>query len=108
NRYVNEKVNELEILLPKKFELSQNYPNPFNPATTINFALPASAEVSLKIYNVVGQFVKTLAADYYETGRYSIVWDGRNQANSKVASGVYFYHLETNGFNKTRKMILLK
>ncbi len=98
-------VNEAEssILIPKAFTLSQNYPNPFNPQTTIRYALPEDAQVSLVVYNVTGQKIKTLVDEEQEAGYHECVWDGKD-----VASGIYFYRLDAGGFVETRKMILLK
>ncbi len=90
-------------LLPEQFTLSQNHPNPFNPVTNINFSLSDACNVSLEIYNIMGQKVETLINDLREAGEYSIEWDG-----SSYASGVYFYRLRAGEFTETRKMTLLK
>jgi len=90
-------------------ELSQNYPNPFNPTTTIGFTLRERSHVSLRIYNVAGQLVRTLVDETRAPGvSHSIDWDGRNARGSSVASGVYFYRLVTKDVTMTRKMVLLK
>ena len=83
--------------------MSQNYPNPFNPATKIKFALPVSGFVSLKIYNVLGNEVYTIDASYRQAGYYEADFDATN-----LASGVYFYKLEAEGFKATKKMLLIK
>jgi hypothetical protein len=89
--------------------LSQNYPNPFNPTTTIDFTVKELAPVTVKIYNVRGQLVKTLANDRFEPGvTHQLTWDGRNNAGQSVSSGVYFYKLVTKSFTQTKKMVLLK
>ena len=88
--------------------LSQNYPNPFNPQTTIRFTLKDNAPVTLKIYNVAGQLVKTLVSGTRTAGEHTVRWDGRNDAGQAVSSGVYFYKLVTKNFSQTRKMVLLK
>ena len=80
-----------------------NYPNPFNPVTTISFSLPVASHVSLEVYNVMGQRVTTVADGFYEAGVHACEWDG-----SEVASGVYFYRIETPEFAETKKMMLLK
>ncbi len=80
-----------------------NYPNPFNPVTTISFSLPVASHVSLEVYNVMGQRVTTVADGFYEAGVHACEWDG-----SAVASGVYFYRIETPEFAETKKMMLLK
>ncbi len=94
--------------LPTTYELSQNYPNPFNPSTTIRFALPQGGQVMLEVYNIAGQRVIALIDGFEEAGVHSVIWDGRNESRSSVASGIYFYKLEVNGFRETKKMLLLK
>jgi hypothetical protein len=89
--------------LPVNFELSQNYPNPFNPATTIKFTLPSAGNVSLTIYNIIGQEVAQLVNGYREAGQYSVNWNASN-----LASGIYIYRLESNNNIITKKMALLK
>lgn len=88
---------------PKKFSLSQNYPNPFNPSTTIEFYLPKTSAVILKIFNILGEEVATLVSDRLSAGIYAYEWNA-----SKLASGVYLYRLEAGGFFKTRKMVLMR
>jgi hypothetical protein len=89
--------------------LSQNYPNPFNPTTTIDFTVKELAPVTVKIYNVRGQLVKTLVNDRFAPGvTHQVTWDGRNDAGQAVSSGVYFYKLVTKSFTQTKKMVLLK
>jgi hypothetical protein len=88
--------------------LGQNFPNPFNPVTTIIYSIEKRVKVTLKVYTLTGQVVKTLVDDILEPGRYSVIWDGSNVSGSDVASGVYIYRLETNNFSITRKMILVK
>ena len=92
--------------LPTAYALNQNYPNPFNPTTTIKFALPEATNVSLDIYNVLGQKVRTLVSEPLAANNYEIEWDGQNDAGSNVASGIYFYKLQTDTFVNTKKMIL--
>lgn len=120
--------------LPEHFSLGQNFPNPFNPATTIVFELKPEYQVSntsfpprkksksfmpqmenisrvyisLKIYNIRGQLVKTLIENELPPGRYEVIWDGTDEVGKKVASGVYLYRLKTPKSQATRKMILLK
>jgi hypothetical protein len=91
-----------------KNELSQNYPNPFNPQTTIAFSLKERGAVSLKVYNVAGELVRTLMNESQDKGAHTKVWDGRNDSGQPVSSGVYFYKLVTNNFSQTKKMVLLK
>jgi photosystem II stability/assembly factor-like uncharacterized protein len=100
--------------IPTFFALDQNYPNPFNPTTTIQFALPVNASVSLKIYNLLGQEVATLVDESRQAGYHELQWNGRNQYGSNVATGVYFYRIEAKPadggqpFTSLKKMLLLK
>jgi hypothetical protein len=94
--------------LPTNYELMPNYPNPFNPETTIGFALPASSQVELTIYNVLGQQVVTLIHDEYPAGVHQVIWSGMDGEGRAVASGVYLYRLTAAGNVMTRKMMLLK
>ncbi|HEX6791050.1 MAG TPA: T9SS type A sorting domain-containing protein [Candidatus Krumholzibacteria bacterium] len=93
---------------PAKNSLSQNYPNPFNPQTSIAFSIKDRGAVSLKVYNVNGELVKTIVNESRTAGTYTEKWDGRNDAGTTVSSGVYFYKLVTNNFSQTKKMVLLK
>ncbi|HPT72720.1 MAG TPA: T9SS type A sorting domain-containing protein, partial [Candidatus Cloacimonadota bacterium] len=88
--------------------LGHNYPNPFNPSTTIEYSVPMTAKVKLRIYNIRGQLVKELVNQTVEPGRYKAVWEGKNNAGHSVASGVYFYRIEANGKTITKKMLMLK
>ncbi|KAA3606541.1 MAG: T9SS C-terminal target domain-containing protein [Calditrichaeota bacterium] len=92
----------------KRYELAQNFPNPFNPTTTISYQLAKDTKVSLKIYNILGEFVKELKNDFQHQGSYSVDWDGTNKEGKQVSSGVYFYKISAGNFTKTNKMILLK
>lgn len=93
--------------LPKEFALLGNYPNPFNPTTTIAFALPERAEVSLKIYNITGQLVWNCDREF-EAGQHSIIWNSQNKHGETVASGIYFYKLDAGKNSATNKMVLVK
>ena len=97
-----------ENILPDEYSLEQNYPNPFNPETRIRYAIPEQGHVTLKIYRIDGQLVKTLQNGNQSPGRYERIWDGNNEFGNKVSSGVYFYRLQSNSFTQVRKMILLK
>jgi len=125
------KSNE-ESLVPNSFSLNQNYPNPFNPATKIQFRVGSlefgdpdrtaqekavngsksmvhsPIRTTLKIYNVLGQLVRTLVDEEKLPGRYEVLWDGKDDRGKEVTSGVYFYRLESSGSTETRKMILLR
>ena len=89
--------------IPSEFKLEQNYPNPFNPSTTINFTLPQASNITLKVYNALGQEVATLVNGFKMAQSYQVEFDA-----SAMASGVYYYTLQAKGFNQTKKMILIK
>jgi len=96
------------IQVPKDFSLSQNSPNPFNAGTTIKYNLPKTCQVRLQIYNILGQKVRTLVDKFEEAGYKEARWDGKNDLNNSVASGVYFYKIKAEDFVETRKMVLMK
>ena len=93
---------------PMRTELHQNYPNPFNPVTTIAYDLRAPAQVELTVYSVRGERIRRLVGRQQGAGRYTVTWQGVNDAGQPVASGVYFYKLVAGDYVNTRKMILLK
>ena len=95
---------------PREFALHQNFPNPFNPDTTIKYDLAESADVTLQIYNVLGQVVRTLvASEAQSAGRYQIRWNGMDERGVPVSSGIYFYQIAADGkFSDVRKLMLLK
>ena len=88
--------------------MTRSYPNPFNPETTISFAVKSRGAVSLAIYDVAGQLVRTLVDETLAEGSYSRVWDGRDNAGQPMSSGVYFYKFATNSSSDTKKIVLLK
>jgi DNA-binding beta-propeller fold protein YncE len=90
------------------FELNQNRPNPFRKATDIRYQLPKQGKVSLNIYNINGQLVKTLVNQTQDAGLYLVKWDGRDLNNKIVASGVYVYRLQAGNLSDTRKIVLVK
>lgn len=96
------------MLLPTDFLLEQNYPNPFNPSTTITFAVPKAGEVTLGIYNLKGQLIRTLLSGRVAAGHHRVVWDGADTDGVRVASGVYVYRLEAEGFVAAKKLVLAK
>jgi hypothetical protein len=116
--------NPMEIILtgvdeglagiPESYDLSQNYPNPFNPSTVIRYALPEASQVTMKVYNLLGQEVATLVNEVREAGYHEVVWSSRNNAGITLASGVYFYRIEAktidgaNAFTSLKKMLLVK
>ena len=98
---------------PQDTLLAQNYPNPFNPETWIPYQLSKSTQVQIDIYNVSGQLVRSLDLGWQATGSYmtpssAAYWDGRNAIGERVASGIYFYTLQTSDFTATRRMVILK
>lgn len=103
------RVNSLEIkVVPNKYALQQNYPNPFNPSTEIRFDVPESGFVSLDVYNMLGQKVRALKSEIVKAGYHSVIWNGTNDVGSQLASGMYFYTIQTVEFQSTKKMLFLK
>jgi len=112
--------------IPADFALSQNYPNPFNPTTTISYSLPVQSTkskveragtvnfqlstlyVTLRVFNVLGQQVRTLVDDMQQPGSYHVVWDGKDTSGREAGSGVYFCQLKAGSFLETRRMVLMK
>ncbi|MBI9031630.1 S8 family serine peptidase [bacterium] len=88
--------------------LLNNYPNPFNPETTISFSIKEDSHVQLEIFNIKGQKVKTLINSHLPSGNHRITWDGRDNNNNNVTSGIYLYRMKNGKFTKSKKMILLK
>lgn len=97
------------IVTPEDYKLEQNYPNPFNPTTNIQFTLPVDKKISLKVYDVLGNEIRTLIAnEEFAKGSYEATWDGTNNFGQSVASGQYIYTLKYGNFSKSMKMTLLK
>jgi hypothetical protein len=94
--------------LPSVRALSQNIPNPFNPTTEIAYSIPKSTQVKLEVLNILGQSVRTLVDDYKVAGNYSVIWDGRDNSQHSVASGIYLYRIAAGEYSETRKMVLMK
>ncbi|HVP36655.1 MAG TPA: FlgD immunoglobulin-like domain containing protein [Terriglobales bacterium] len=114
-KYRQTGIKEDQVNLPVTFDLKQNYPNPFNPSTTISFTVDGSRFVvhnpvptTLTIYNIRGERVRTLLDDFRSPGNYKIIWDGKDDAGKKVASGVYFYRLKVGENSISKRMVLLK
>ena len=99
----NKSETSVDTEIPKEYALFNNYPNPFNPATTITYQLPKSGSVTLKIYDILGNEVKTLVNEQKEMGRYTVTFNA-----SSFASGMYVYQLRANDYTSTKKMLLLK
>ena len=94
--------------IPTDFALHENYPNPFNPTTTLRFDLPEVSDITLTIYNMLGQKVRTFNYQNTSAGYHSVTWNATNDYGEQVGAGVYLYQLRANQFVKTRKMVLLK
>ncbi len=94
--------------LPLDYILFQNYPNPFNPNTTVRFQVPKTSDVAVKIYDMLGQEVRTLFAGVTQRGTYTVNWDGLSDAGVQMSSGSYIYRMTAGEFVQSKKMILLK
>lgn len=101
-------VKETAAEVPTKFELEQNFPNPFNPETSIKYHLPARTNVTLRVYNALGQEVRTLVNTLQDVGVYSATWDGKDNTGRQLSSGLYLFRLEAGSFVMTRKMAMVK
>nr|MBC8414803.1 T9SS type A sorting domain-containing protein [Candidatus Cloacimonadota bacterium] len=97
-------------LIPVRTELAGNYPNPFNPITTISFSLTAedAENAEIIIYNIKGQKVKQIVSGRLSAGRHSVIWNGKDDNGKAVSSGIYFYRMRTDSYDKTKRMVLLK
>jgi hypothetical protein len=93
---------------PTEFSLLQNFPNPFNPETTIKYNLAEGADVHLRIYNIVGQVIRTLVAERQSAGRYQVRWEGTDDRGMTVSSGIYFYQISAGKFQDVKRLMLLK
>jgi len=106
-KFDSNKKTEAELKTPF-IQLHQNYPNPFNPDTRIDFYLSLDDNIKLNVYNIKGQRVKELFAGTKNSGKHFVIWDGKDNRNQPVPSGVYLYKLETSIGSVQRKMLLLK
>ncbi len=95
-------------VVPKIFFLYQNHPNPFNPVTTIRYQVPKETSVRIEIFNVLGQKVRTLVNEFKAEGYYSVEWNGKNDFEQPLPSGIYLYKMTAGSFSETKKMLLLK
>jgi flagellar hook assembly protein FlgD len=86
----------------------QNHPNPFNPETEISFRLPEAGHVVVKIFNTLGEEIRTFADAQFEAGDHSLRWDGKDNQGNSVSSGIYFYQLRAGEFKQTKRMNLLR
>jgi hypothetical protein len=99
----------LTLITPDDYKLEQNYPNPFNPTTNIRFVLPVNKQISLKVYNSIGQEVRTLIDnENFSQGSHTVLWDGLDNNGVPVASGVYIYQLFYGNFSQSKKMTLVR
>ena len=96
-------IEDISEVTPLQYELANNYPNPFNPTTTINYTLAKAGDVSLEVFNLLGQKVRSLVKTRQDAGSYSVQFSADG-----LASGIYMYRLETEGFMQVQKMVLLK
>lgn len=93
---------------PAKFSLAQNFPNPFNPETKITFTISERQNVSIKIFNIQGELIKTLTTTEFQPGEYEIVWNGKNELGEQQPTGIYFYEMRSGSNSQAKKMILLR
>ncbi|RQW01645.1 MAG: T9SS C-terminal target domain-containing protein, partial [Calditrichaeota bacterium] len=101
-------ISDKKNLAINGYYLKQNYPNPFNPSTTIEYAIPKSSRVKIRIYSTLGSEVRILKDELQPAGRYSIIWDGRDNNGNVVSNGLYFYRMETGLYSRTMKMLYIK
>ena len=106
-RTVNYVSNDNSVVAPNVTSMS-NYPNPFNPETTISFSLKRGSQVSLEVFNILGQHVTTLVDNYKSIGNHTVVWNGKDKNNNSLSSGIYLYKLTAGNQTKMNKMILMK
>ncbi len=103
------KLERWRVITPKDYKLAQNYPNPFNMSTTIEYTLPLDKRVTVRIYNAMGQVVRTLVDHKLQRkGSHRVIWDGRDDFGREVASGTYMYSLEVGNVKHVKRMTLLK
>ena len=101
-------IEEPSLDLPLNHLLKDNYPNPFNPSTQIEFDLRNRTDVTICIYNLLGEHIITLFNGILSAGNHVVEWNGENKYGNKVSSGIYLYNLSTDDFTETKKMVLLK
>ena len=94
--------------MPLITKLAGNYPNPFNPVTNIAYSIIDAGNVTIEVYNLRGQLVKTLVNETKETGNHTAIWNGTDNSKKNVSSGIYFYKMKSSNYTSTKKMILLK
>ena len=106
--FINPSSSDPNEINPANAHLFNNYPNPFNPETTIKFETKQAGDVTLEVYNIRGQKIKTLVNENLPAQSHSVVWNGTDDNNKSVSSGVYFYKLKSGRYTSTKKMILMK
>lgn len=94
--------------IPQQYRLLNNYPNPFNPFTTIIFEIPKEEYISLQVFNINGELIKTISQGEFNGGRHEMNWDGKDEYGNQVVSGIYFYKMRAGHFEKVQRMIMLK
>jgi hypothetical protein len=94
--------------IPAEFKLSRNYPNPFNPTTNISFQLPENSKVTIAVYDILGNRVRTLVNENKAAGYYTVQWNGLNDNGMSLSSGTYFYQIQAGQYISTKKMLLIK
>ncbi|MDD2651360.1 MAG: T9SS type A sorting domain-containing protein, partial [Candidatus Cloacimonetes bacterium] len=97
-----------DAVTPLVTKLENNYPNPFNPETNIAFSLSERGQINIDIYNIKGQLVKSLVNGIMPAGRHIALWNGKDDNNKSVSSGVYFYRMQSSEYSSTKKMLLMK
>jgi len=95
-------------IIPNEYCLGQNHPNPFNPTTSIEYTLPVRSHVIVSVYNLLGQKISTIVDEIKPLGTHRAIWDGKDSDGNEVASGIYFYQIQADGFVESKKMLLLK
>ncbi len=101
-------IDDKEITAPNDFIMSQNYPNPFNSATTIDYSIPRQLPVTIDIYNLLGQKVKSIIDEVKPAGNYTAIWDGTDSNNRSASTGVYYYRISAGNMTDVKKLVLLK
>jgi hypothetical protein len=94
--------------VPDKFILHDNYPNPFNPTTSLNYDISQSGYISLVVYNLLGESIRTLVSDYQDSGSYTVIWDSKNDQGVRVPSGIYFVNMVSSNYLLNQKVLLIK
>jgi len=90
------------------FALHNSYPNPFNPVTNIRYDIPEISDVTIEIYNLAGQKIKTLVSNEHQPGRYKIQWNATNDLGSPVSTGMYIYRIKAKDFISVKRLLLMK